>query len=100
MTHIASDGDLALSLSQTQSPRLDYTHTNKFVNSELDDPLVLSDQPGLKKLEYSDKYLVVKERYVETEQWVLDVRNNEVIVARRNNSSPVQKWIVNTTGNN
>ena len=64
--------------------------------------MVLTDQPGL-KLESSDKYLVVKEFYgaaLNGEDAVLDVQNNEVIVARRNNSSPVQKWIVTSTGNN
>ena len=63
---------------------------------------MLTDQPGL-SLEYSDKYLVVTELYggqTKEEQWVLDVRNKQLIVARRNNSSPVQKWIVNSTGNN
>ena len=64
--------------------------------------LVLTDQPGL-KLESSDKYLVVKELYgvtLDGELAVLDIQNNKVIVARRNNSSPVQKWIVTSTGNN
>ena len=62
-------------------------------------PLGLTPHLSLPPLEYTDKYLVID--IYEAKEVVLDIsEEKQLILSRRNNFSPVQKWIANTTGNN
>ena len=79
-----------------------YSHTESYLTFEIFvvAELVLTDQPSL-VLQYSESYLVVKELYgatLEEDQAVLDIVQNALVVNRRNETSPTQKWTVSSSG--
>ena len=69
-----------------------------FLVLEFGIPLVLTNQ-SLLVLDYSERYLVVNGFYGEIlEDAVLDIVNNSLVVSKRNETSPTQKWKISSTG--
>ena len=98
----ASVRDLTLS-SQTGHNLSDYNHTNSHLTFEifLATELILTDQIPSLVLQYSKRYLVVKEingATSEGDQFVLDIVQNSLVVNRRNETSPTQKWNISSSG--